>query len=226
MPYPTRGGIALVNTKMKYSCLLLMPAGLLLASAVNAFDLGGLSDPIDWYGGNRVYAPLLDYGGYGYPGLGSYGGYGGYGGYGSYGGYGGYGYPGLGGYGYGYPGYGGYGSGLSDYGSPAFGGYGGYGSGYSDYGAPAHGPAPGEQSAEIEELKARIKKLEQAVQQPPSTFSNTTPGFQGQPEHQWPVAPPTGTWPGNPAGAQPPAGQPAAPVYQPDFGTPPRYRFQ
>jgi hypothetical protein len=201
---------------MKYSCLLLVPAGLLFASAVNAFDFGGLSDPIDWYGGNRVYAPLLDYGGYGYPGLG------GYGGYGSYGGYGGYDYPGLGGYGYGYPGYDGYGSGFSDYGAP---GYGGYGSRYLEYGAPAYGPAPGDQSAEIEELKERIRKLEQAVQQPSSTFSNTTPGFQEQPEHQWSI-PNTGTWQGNPAVTQPPAGQSSAPVYRPDFGSPPRYRFQ
>jgi hypothetical protein len=215
---------------MKYPRLLLLPAGLLLASAVNAFDFGGLSDPFDWYGGKRYTYPDSHYGGSGYPGLGGYGygypgsgglgypdfggyggygGHGGYGGYGDYGGYGGYGYPGLGGYGSGYPGYGGYGE---------------YAPGASDYGTPAYGPAPGDQSAEIEELKERIRKLEQAVQQPPATFSNT-PGFQGQPEHQWP-APQTGAWSGSPGVAQPFAEQPADPVYRPDYGSPPRYRFQ
>jgi len=201
-----------VNAKPKYPRLLLLPASLLLASAVNAFDIGGLSDPFDLYGGNRYGDSYGGYG-YGYPGYGD-------GGYGGYGDYGGYGSQGLGGYGYGYPGSGGYGHGY-----PGYGGYGGYGSGDSGYGTPAWGPAPGEQAAEIEELKARIRKLEQAGQRPHSTFSNTTPGFQGQPEHQWP-APHTGTWPGSPAVAQPPAKQSADPVYQPDYGIPPRYRFQ
>ena len=82
---------------MKYSRLLLVPAGMLLASAVSAFDFGGLSDPLDWYGGKRYDHPI---GGYGLPLLGGYGsGYPGTGGYGDYGGYGGYGsgYPGTGG---------------------------------------------------------------------------------------------------------------------------------
>jgi hypothetical protein len=224
---------------MKY--LLLVPAGLLLANVVNAFDFGGLSDPFDWYGGKRYTYPDSDYSGYGYPGSGGYG-YSGLGGYGSgYPGSGGYGYSGLGDYGSGYPGSGGYGySGLGGYGSgyPGSGGYGysglgGYGSGYPGFGgydgyAPensAYGPPSGAQAAEIERLKERIKKLEQAEQRAPSTFSNTTPGFQGQPEHQWPASP-AGAWTGYPGVAQPPAGQSGAPVYQPSYGIPPRYRFQ
>ena len=174
-----------MNTTMKY--LLLVPAGLLLANVVNAFDFGGLSDPFDWYGGKRYTYPDSDYSGYGYPGSG------------------GYGYSGLGGYGSGYPG---------------FGGDAGYAPGNSAYGPPS-----GVQAAEIERLKERIKKLEQAEQRAPSTFSNTTPGFQGQPEHQWPASP-AGAWTGHPGVAQPPAGQSGAPVYQPSYGIPPRYRFQ
>jgi hypothetical protein len=204
-----------VKTGMKHSRLTVILPGLLLAGTAHAFDFGGLSDPFGWIGGNDYYDNYdRPYGGYGY-------GNPGYGGYG-------YGSPGYGGYGYGDPGYGGYGG----YGSPGYGGYGygapgygGYGSGYSGDGEPASALPPGAQAAEIERLKARIRKLEQAVQQAPSTFSNTTgntlPAFKGQMEHQWP-APPAAP----PVVAQPPAGQSANPVYQPNYGILPRYRFQ
>lgn len=109
--------------------------------------------------------------------------------------------------------------------------YGGYGQGYPGYGGygypgySTYGPPPGEQAAEIERLKARIRKLEQAAQQETSTFGNTGQGTRRQLEHQWP-APHTGARPGYPGGTQSAPRQSAAPVYQPDYGIPPRYRFQ
>ena len=79
-----------------------------LATGVNvaqAFDMGDMMDPGEWFGNNdRDYYDRGYYGGYGPYGYGGpYGGWGGpgWGGYGPYG----YGWPGYG-YGYGAPGYG------------------------------------------------------------------------------------------------------------------------
>jgi len=194
---------------MKCLQILLAPAGLLLATAAHALDFGGLSEPFDWMGGNNAYD--------------SYGGpWGGYGQtYPGYGGYGGQGYPGYGGYGQGYSGYGGYGQGYP--------GYGGYGPGDSGYGVPAYGPAPGAQAAEIERLKARIRKLEQAGSQAPSTFNNATGAgfgsYRGPVENQWPI-PNGGFQPGYQSTAPPVDNQSGSPVYQPNYGIAPRYRFK
>ena len=128
-------------------------------------DMGNMMNPSKWMGGNKNSDRYDDYGGpggYG-GGPGGYGGGpGGYGGAPGYGGGpGGYG-GGPGGYG-GAPGYGGgpggYGGGPGGYGgAPGYGGGSGYG-GAPGCVAPASGTAS--DAAEIEQLKARIKKLEE-----------------------------------------------------------------
>ncbi len=134
------------NKAIKFSTAI-VASGLLLAGTAHAFDMGNMMNPSKWMGGNSNSDRYNDYGGG--PGYG--GGYGGAPGYG--GGYGGA--PGYGGPGYG----GGYG------GAPGYGG--GYGGAPGYSGAPAYGaPAAGSASdaAEIERLKARIKKLEESNQ--------------------------------------------------------------
>jgi hypothetical protein len=94
-----------VNTKA-----LLLFAGLAVgANAAQAFNMGDMMSPNDWFDGNddddryyrdryydRGYGGYGPYGGgWGGPYGGGYGPYGGYGGYGPYGGYGGYGYGGY-----------------------------------------------------------------------------------------------------------------------------------
>jgi hypothetical protein len=153
------------NKAIKFSTAIVASA-LLLASTAHAFDMGNMMNPSKWMGGNKNSDRYDDYGGpsgYG-------GGPGGYGG--GPGGYGG----GPGGYGGGPGGYGGgpggYGGGPGGYG----GGPGGYGGGPGGYGgAPRYGGAPaygapaagsGSDAAEIEQLKARIKKLEESNKWP------------------------------------------------------------
>jgi hypothetical protein len=162
------------NKAIKCSTAIVV-SGLLLASTANAFDMGNMMNPSKWMGGNKNSDRYDDYGGgpggYG-GGPGGYGG--GPGGYGGGpGGYGGApGYGGVPGYGGGPGGYGGgpggYGGGPGGYGgAPGYGGGSGYGGVPGYGGAPAYGaPAAGSASdaAEIEQLKARIKKLEESNQ--------------------------------------------------------------
>jgi hypothetical protein len=126
------------NKAIKFSTAI-VASGLLLASTAHAFDMGNMMNPSKWMGGNKNSDRYDDYGGPG-----------GYGG--GPGGYGG----GPGGYG---GGPGGYGGGPGGYG----GGPGGYG-GAPGYVAPASGTAS--DAAEIERLKARIKKLEESNKWP------------------------------------------------------------
>ena len=152
------------NKAIKFSTAI-VASGLLLAGTAHAMDMGNMMNPSKWMGGNKNSDRYDDYGGpggYG-GGPGGYGGGpGGYGGAPGYGGGpGGYG-GGPGGYG-GAPGYGGgpggYGGGPGGYGgAPGYGGGSGYG-GAPGYIAPASGTAS--DAAEIEQLKARIKKLEE-----------------------------------------------------------------
>ena len=130
------------NKAIKFSTAI-VASGLLLASTAHAFDMGNMMNPSKWMGGNKNSDRYDDYGGPG----GYGGGPGGYGG--GPGGYGG----GPGGYG-GVPGYGG---------APGYGGGTGYG-GAPGYVAPASGTAS--DAAEIEQLKARIKKLEESNKWP------------------------------------------------------------
>ena len=161
------------NKAIKFSTAI-VASGLLLAGTTHAMDMGNMMNPSKWMGGNKNSDRYDDYGGPGGYGGGPGGYGGGPGGYG--GGPGGYG-GGPGGYGGGPGGYGGgpggYGGGPGGYG----GGPGGYGGGPGGYGgAPGYGggsgyggapgyiaPASGAASdaAEIEQLKARIKKLEE-----------------------------------------------------------------
>ncbi len=151
---------------MKFSTAI-VASSLLLAGTASAFNMGNMMNPSKWMGGGNNSNRYDDYGGSGgYDGgPGGYdGGPGGYGGGpGGYGGGpGGYG-GGPGGYGGGPGGYGGgpggYGGGPGGYGgAPGYGGGPGYG-GAPGYIAPASGTAS--DAAEIEQLKARIKKLEE-----------------------------------------------------------------
>ncbi|MDH3561063.1 MAG: hypothetical protein OEN52_08955 [Gammaproteobacteria bacterium] len=149
---------------------ILMAAGLLLAYPAVAVDFGNMMNPSKWMGGNKdnddYVGPPPGYGYGGEPGYGYGGAPGGYGG--APGGYGGA----PGGYG-GAPG--GYGGAPGGYGG-APGGYGGAPGGYG--GAPAYGaPAADPDAAEIERLKQRIKKLEEASKapQPPRTGGSPAP---------------------------------------------------
>jgi hypothetical protein len=178
---------------------MFLASSLLLALPAQAFDMGNMMNPSKWVGGDKDrdrydddyydYGPPPGYGGYGMPG---YGGYGapGYGGYGMPG-YGGYGAPGYGGYGGG-PGYGGYGApvygggpasqGLQAYdyatpGAPSSGSsytgpsYGGNYTGPSD--SSHYGPGViSEDQLEIQRLKDRIRKLEQADKPQPNVWGN------------------------------------------------------
>jgi hypothetical protein len=183
-----------VQTKPAVFSSAFLAFSLLLTMPTQAFDMGNMMNPSKWVGGNkdrdRYDDDYYDYGpppgyGYGAPGYGGYGapGYGGYGapGYGGYGapGYGGYGVPGYGGdpasqglqaYDYGTPGapstgytgpsYGGNYTGPSDS-SRSSGGQSGYGPGITT-----------DDQMEIQRLKDRIRKLEQADKPQPNVWGN------------------------------------------------------
>jgi len=176
-----------------YSSVFLA-VSLLPAMPAQAFDMGNMMNPSKWVGGNKKHDRYDDDDYYDYgppPGYG-YGGYGapGYGGYGAPG-YGGYGAPGYGGYGA--PGYGidpltggvpGYGYGGTTAPQPAYGGsytgptYGGNYTGPSDSshsGGGQSGYGPGittDDQQEIQRLKDRIRKLEQAGKPQPNVWGN------------------------------------------------------
>jgi len=133
------------NRKMKLTAVI-ATASVLLAGTAQAFNMGNMMNPSKWMGGNSNSDRYDDY----------YGGPGGYGGGPGY--YGG----GPGGYGGG-PGY--YGGGPGGYGGAP-----GYNGGAPNYGVPAAGGIPGNSIpasgsgsdvAEIEQLKQRLKKLEE-----------------------------------------------------------------
>ena len=160
---------------------------LLLAMPAQAFDMGNMMNPSKWMNKDKDRDRYYDddYYDYGPP-----PGYG-YGGYGAPG-YGGYGAPGYGGYGgYGAPGYGGdpamQGLQAYDYatpGAPSTGGgysgpsYGGNYTGPSDSsrsGGGQSGYGPGittDDQMEIQRLKDRIRKLEQADKPQPNVWGN------------------------------------------------------
>jgi hypothetical protein len=147
------------NREIKFG-VLITATSLLLASPVQAFDMGNMMNPSKWTGGKNKRDRYDDYrGGYDGPGYG-YGGGPGYG----YGGPG-YGYGGGPGYG-GAPGYGG-GPGYGYGGGPGYGGAPGYGGGpgYGYGGTPGYGGGPGAGSneAEIRQLKERLNRLEGGV---------------------------------------------------------------
>jgi len=169
-----------------FSSAFLAVSLLLPLPAAQAFDMGNMMNPSKWVGGknknrDRYDDDYYDYGpppGYGYGGYGApgYGGYGapGYGGYGGPG-YGGYGGPGYGGYGG--PGYGGSTAPESSYGSTYTGpSYGGNYTGPSDssrYEGGQSGYGPGvttDDQMEIQRLKDRIRKLEQADKPQPNVW--------------------------------------------------------
>ena len=188
-----------MQTRTAVISSIFLASSLLLAMPAQAFDMGNMMNPSKWMKDkdrdrDRYYDDdYYDYGpppglGYGAPGYG----YGapGYGGYGAPG-YGGYGAPGYGGYGA--PGYGGYGAGPNqglqayDYatpGAPAYGGsytgpsYGGNYTGPSDPGRSDGGQSgygPGvttEDQMEIQRLKDRIRRLEQADKPQPNVWGN------------------------------------------------------
>jgi hypothetical protein len=178
-----------VQTRTAIFSSIFLTSSLLLAMPAQAFDMGNMMNPSKWVGKDkkrdRYDDDYYDYGpppgyGYGAPGYG-------------------YGAPG---YGYGAPGYGGYGApGYGGYGAPGYGGYGvdpsqgapgapGYGGSYSgpSYGGNYTGPsdpsrAGGGQSGygpgittddqmEIQRLKDRIRKLEQADKPQPNVWGN------------------------------------------------------
>jgi len=190
-----------VQTKSAVFSSVFLAVSLLLSMPAQAFDMGNMMNPSKWMGGkdrdrydddyydDDYYGPQpgYGYGGYGAPGYGGYGlpGYGG--GYGSPG-YGGYGLPGYGG-GYGLPGYGGDPgtSGLRAYdygtaGAPSTGSsytgpsYGGNYTGPSDsshYNQSGYGPGiTTDDQQEIQRLKERIRKLEQADKPQPNVWGN------------------------------------------------------
>jgi hypothetical protein len=128
------------NKAIKFSTSI-VASGLLLSGTAQAFNMGNMMNPSKWMGGNSNSDRYNDYGGG--PGYGGAPGYGG---------------PGYGGApGYSGPGYGG----APGYSGPGYGGAPGY-SGAPAYGAPAAGSAS--DAAEIEQLKTRIKKLEESNQ--------------------------------------------------------------
>ena len=165
---------------------ILLASSLLLAMPAQAFDMGNMMNPSKWVGGDkdrdRYDDDYYDYGpppglGYGAPGYG----------YGAPG-YGGYGLPG-----YGAPGYGGYGAGPNqglqayDYATPGVPSYGGsytgptYGGNYTGPSDPSRagggqsGYGPGvttDDQMEIQRLKDRIRKLEQADKPQPNVWGN------------------------------------------------------
>jgi hypothetical protein len=183
-----------VQTKPAVFSSVFLAVSLLLTMPAQAFDMGNMMNPSKWMGKDKkdrydddyyeddFYGPPpgLGYGGYGAPG---------YGGYGAPG-YGGYGMPGYGGYGA--PGYGGYGPGPNqglqayDYstpGAPSSGGYTGpsYGGNYTGpsdpgrYSGGQSGYGPGittDDQMEIQRLKDRIRKLEQADKPQPNVWGN------------------------------------------------------
>ncbi len=183
---------------LAFSLLLAMPAQAFdMGNMMNPSKWVGGNHNRDRYDDDDYY-PDYGYGGYGGYGAPGYGGYGapGYGGYGAPG-YGGYGAPGLGGYGapglggYGAPGYGGdpaiQGLQAYDYGTPAapstgssYTGpsYGGNYTGPSDSsrsGGGESGYGPGittDDQQEIQRLKDRIRKLEQAGKPQPNVWGN------------------------------------------------------
>lgn len=183
-----------MQTRTAIFSSIFLASSLLLAMPAQAFDMGDMMNPSKWVGKDKKrdrydddYYDYYDYGpppglGYGAPG---YGGYGapGYGGYGAPG-YGGYGAPGYGGYGA--PGYGGYGvdPGQGAPGAPGYGGsytgpsYGGNYTGPSDpsrAGGGQSGYGPGittDDQMEIQRLKDRIRKLEQADKPQPNVWGN------------------------------------------------------
>jgi hypothetical protein len=181
-----------VQTRTALFSSIFLASSLLLAMPAQAFDMGNMMNPSKWVGGDkkrdRYDDDYYDYGpppGYGY-GAPGYGGYGapGYGGYGAPG-YGGYGAPGYGGYGL--PGYGGYGGMPGDYATPGAPAYGGsytgpsYGGNYTGPSDPSHagggqsGYGPGvttDDQIEIQRLKDRIRKLEQADKPQPNVWGN------------------------------------------------------
>jgi len=172
-----------VRTRPIIFSSLFLASSLLLAMPAQAFDMGNMMNPSKWVGGNNDrdryddddyydYGPPPGYGGYGGPG---------YGGYGAPG-YGGYGGPGYGGYGA--PGYGGgpASQGLQAYdystsGAPSSGsGYSGpsYGGNYTGPSDSSHyGPGvTSDDQMEIQRLKDRIRKLEQADKPQPNVWGN------------------------------------------------------
>lgn len=183
-----------MQTRTAIFSSIFLASSLLLAMPAQAFDMGDMMNPSKWVGKDKKrdrydddYYDYYDYGpppglGYGAPG---YGGYGapGYGGYGAPG-YGGYGAPGYGGYGA--PGYGGYGvdPGQGAPGAPGYGGsytgpsYGGNYTGPSDpsrAGGGQSGYGPGittDDQMEIQRLKDRIRRLEQADKPQPNVWGN------------------------------------------------------
>ena len=178
-----------MQTKPAIISSIFLASSLTLAMPAHAFDMGNMMNPSKWVGGDkdrdRYDDDYYDYGpppGYGYGGPGY--------GYGAPG-YGGYGAPGYGGYGM--PGYGGYGAGPNqglqayDYatpGAPSYGGsytgpsYGGNYTGPSDpsqSGGSQSGYGPGvttDDQMEIQRLKDRIRKLEQANKPQPNVWGN------------------------------------------------------
>ena len=132
-----------IKIAVRAACVV---SSLLLANTAYAFDMGNMMNPSKWMNNNNNdrYDDYRGGPGYGYGGPGY-----GYGGPGY--GYGGY--PGYGGPGYGY--YGGY----PGYGAPGY----GYG-GYPGYGAPTVVvPGNGSNGSEVQQLKARIRELENEV---------------------------------------------------------------
>jgi hypothetical protein len=201
---------------------MLVAVTLMAAGPVSAFDFGNMMNPGEWFGGNDdyyddYYGPGPGWGGYPPP----YGGPG-------------YGAPGFAGPGYGGPGFAGPG-----YGAPGFAGPGGPGYGAPAYGAPGAGmgapavtpPETGSdtESLEIEQLKRRIRELEEEKRQ------SAAPA--GQPAYQAPAGaygsgqsyPPPGSNYGEPGyGGQkgpgyshPSGGQANRWYYREDAGLPP-----
>jgi hypothetical protein len=172
-----------VQTKPAVFSSAFLAFSLLLTMPAQAFDMGNMMNPSKWVGGNndrdRYDDDYYDYGpppGYGYGGYGAPG-------------YGGYGAPGYGGYGA--PGYGGdpamQGLQAYDYGTsgaPSTGSsytgpsYGGNYTGPSDSsrsGGGQSGYGPGittDDQMEIQRLKDRIRKLEQADKPQPNVWGN------------------------------------------------------
>ena len=185
-----------MQTKPVVFSSVFLALSLLLAMPVQAFDMGNMMNPSKWMGGKKdkdrydddyyeddFYGPPPGYGygapgyGYGAPGLG----YGapGYGGYGAPG-YGGYGAPGYGadpalrglqGYDYGTAGAP---SSGSAYSGPSYGGnYTGPSDSSSYDSGSGYGPGiTTDDQQEIQRLKERIRKLEEADKPQPNVWGN------------------------------------------------------